>query len=395
MKKIIIALLAISSCSIYSAQAQVYFSSTVAAIPSIVPGLGDTLRFSVKPSADTTTGFADVEFFLRYPTSTPAFTFGAVTPNTSNFPGMGTWVIAIDEVGVVEAGFHVAHFIYTAPSLPTTPSPYTSGTSYSMISVPLSGNGLGNFELISEVPVARYYYAITADQNNYDYTPPSTSNYYYPSTSSAPDAVDALTTDYFMALTNVVLPVKFISFSATPKDGDAVLNWTVANEGTTSKDYKVERSTDNGETFVTIDTIAITNPNATSNSYTYIDATLAGAKAASGTVYYHIEQVDKDGADVFSSTQSINFSTAVDLALNVYPNPVKDYATVQFNLDEDAAVTLNVTDLNGRTLQSTELQGVKGQNIPVINLSNFTNGNYVLNLNIGTTVHSFPLIKTN
>jgi type IX secretion system substrate protein len=192
------------------------------------------------------------------------------------------------------------------------------------------------------------------------------------------------------------LPVKFITFTASQQGTDGLLDWTVADEGTISKDYEVQKSIDNGISYVTIDTILITNPNATSNSYTFTDPNLSSVKAASNTIYYRIKQDDNNGAFVYSTTELIRLdNTNVDPSLSVYPNPVKDYATIKFDLNEDAIVTVKLTDVGGHVLQSLQYTGTKGTNTQPINLSSFVTGNYVLSLNVGADTHTVSLIKTN
>jgi hypothetical protein len=191
------------------------------------------------------------------------------------------------------------------------------------------------------------------------------------------------------------LPVKFITFTATLQNDDALLSWTVSNEGTGAKDYEVQKSIDNGASYTTIDTVAITNPNASSNTYSYTDANLSSVKSTSNVIYYRIKQDDTNGQSTYSSTQIIQLPSKVDPTVTVYPNPVQDVATVKFYLAEDAPVTINLTGINGQVLQTTQLQGAIGENIPTVNMSSLVNGNYVLSVNIDGVAHTFPLVKSN
>ena len=50
------------------------------------------------------------------------------------------------------------------------------------------------------------------------------------------------------------------------------------------------------------------------------------------------------------------------------PNPFKDVTTIGFNLPQAATATLNIFDVDGKTLQSIEMDGVKGYNQVEVNL---------------------------
>jgi hypothetical protein len=191
------------------------------------------------------------------------------------------------------------------------------------------------------------------------------------------------------------LPVKFVTFSATLQNDDAFLSWTVSNESAITKYYVVQKSIDNGISYSSIDTVLITSPNATSNTYSYTDANLSLVKSASNTIDYRIKQVDDNGVSTYSTTDIIKLPSKADPTVSVYPNPVQDFATIKFYLDEDALVTMNLTDINGRVLQSAQVQGTIGENKPAINMSSLVNGNYILTLHIGSVVHIFPLVKAN
>ncbi|RYG06462.1 MAG: hypothetical protein EOO02_00480 [Chitinophagaceae bacterium] len=97
---------------------------------------------------------------------------------------------------------------------------------------------------------------------------------------------------------NLVLPVKLISFTAFKASNDVQLKWVTASE--VSNDYfAVERSYD-GTFFTTIATI---NGSATTNvqtTYSYNDNTAIGTIA-----YYRLKQVDTKGTSSYSEVRSL------------------------------------------------------------------------------------------
>jgi hypothetical protein len=399
-KNLIIAAVVVLSIGAYNSFAQGTFSATVANTNNIV-------TFSLMPNVTTSTGFSDIEFFLVSPASSPAYSWGTVTANTTNFPGMtatsvpgsGSWEIVHNDPGYPISGFNVDHFIYTAPAPITTTTSYTGGTPYQLISVPLIGAppNTVSFTFLDIEPSEYVYLAIT-DQNGADLRPASPSNYFYPATATIsattyPGTGGATNTAYYMALPNVPVPIKFINFNAIPQDNNAVLDWTVANEGTTSDYYKVERSTDD-ITFTAIDSVPVTDPEAASNTYSYVDPNISSIPSSSGALYYRIEEFDQTGKVNYSTTQNIPLE-ANSLAAKVFPNPAKNSATLTFNLDVDKVVPVDIASADGKIVQTLQLQGVKGINTQLIDLSSFSAGNYLLKLNTGSGIKTIGLVKTN
>lgn len=79
--------------------------------------------------------------------------------------------------------------------------------------------------------------------------------------------------------------------------------------------------------------------------------------------------------------------------LSVYPNPVRDISTIEFELENQTDVIINVYDINGRTVQSMNLQGMNaGINQVQINASNWNAGNYFVRLESATTVEVAKIV---
>jgi hypothetical protein len=77
--------------------------------------------------------------------------------------------------------------------------------------------------------------------------------------------------------------------------------------------------------------------------------------------------------------------------LSVYPNPASDIANVFFFSSEEAAITVSVTDVLGRTLFAETHTAFGGDNELTINVSSFAPGNYFVILQQGEnrTVQKF------
>ena len=125
---------------------------------------------------------------------------------------------------------------------------------------------------------------------------------------------------YFIAELSVTstLPIKLLSFTAKESGDNVVLNWSATNE-TNASYYLVQRSID-GTNFTDIDK---QDANGTGD-YLFVDKGLSNQNA---TYYYRLEMLDNSGTRTFSKVVSCEWLVA-SKQLVVYPNPIKDVATI-------------------------------------------------------------------
>src|SRR5688572_17422422 len=118
--------------------AGIFFSSIVsfAQFQASFSNSGNTLSFKIRPTVTVTERFALIEFYIRYPETSPTFTYGEIVENSTNFPGIGNFEM---ESLPAEGGYKIDHFFYTTPQPTTTAATYTSGTEYEVFSVKLIG----------------------------------------------------------------------------------------------------------------------------------------------------------------------------------------------------------------------------------------------------------------
>ena len=360
---------------------------------------GNKLSFYLKPNASFSSGFSTIEFFVRYPTSSPAFTYSALTVNTTNFPGMqssgavgsGQWEIERNNPAYLLAGFNTDHFIYTSPALVSTVTPYVAGQEYEVFNVTLSANPatLG-LTLIHQDDESSYYLAITGENGN-ELRPASLGNYFFPSTATS--AGPAGSTFYFIPLAAAPVPVRFANFSANKRNDNALLNWAVENESAITDRYEIERSL-NGTNFSKVATVQAKNNGSSTNTYDLTDLNLSTLRANGGVIYYRIKQIDKDGVSVYTEIRSVRLD-GKGIALAVYPNPVKNNANISLDLVQDAEVIITVNDAAGKQVQHTQMQGFKGLNVKSINMSALAAGSYMLKVQAGTDIKTVPVVKAN
>jgi len=180
------------------------------------------------------------------------------------------------------------------------------------------------------------------------------------------------------------LPLNLLSFTGqAQKNGSVLLQWQTANEVNTSR-FIVEKS-NNGSVFGTIGSVAA------KGAITAADYDFTDASVPDNTNYYRLQIVDRDGSIVYSSVVTVTVANSLSLIL--YPNPVKDHLSVSIQEKENEAVTIQVTDLQGKVLlqQAATLQ--KGINGLSLNTGGWAKGVYVITVKGQSTSLQKQFIK--
>ncbi len=174
------------------------------------------------------------------------------------------------------------------------------------------------------------------------------------------------------------LPVELLSFSASAKQNDVLLNWITESEQNNAG-FEVQRSTDGRKWIV----LGFVNGAGYSNSrlqYQFTDADVAP-----GRYLYRLNQLDADGKQKYSATVAvvINGATGYRLGQN-FPNPATGETTISYSLPERAEVTIGLYDVHGRLVQllvnRTQQPGTYNFTLPV---SNLPKGQYLYRMQAG------------
>lgn len=144
------------------------------------------------------------------------------------------------------------------------------------------------------------------------------------------------------------------------------------------------------------DTVSLNLPEVGCYIFEIKDSYGDGINAGNGTGNYKL--IDNDGNILVSSNgtyttsekTSINLLTLIGLndvennisSITVYPNPVKDIATLDITLSESSTATIQVVDLMGRTVIDLGTKSFKaGQSSIELNTTNLLNGMYFVKIN--------------
>lgn len=166
-----------------------------------------------------------------------------------------------------------------------------------------------------------------------------------------------------VCLTQELLPVELLSFTARKQQNEVLLNWQTALERN-NKGFHIERSLNNNLDFRTIGfTPAVTEIKA-KNNYAFTDRDVVP-----GNIYYYrLRQEDIDGTSTYSDVQSVIFEGRAGI-LQITPNPARTLLNLSIGADnQEDMFEIRILDQTGKLVMSRR-QSVADQ-IAVADLPN-------------------------
>ena len=168
---------------------------------------------------------------------------------------------------------------------------------------------------------------------------------------------------------DVVLPVTLINYTAKAEGNYAKLQWQTTSE-TNNKGFTIYRSGDDGQFEQIGEVPASQISDLTSHIYNYTDKA-----PLTGTNYYQLVQVDKDGKATELGVRTVTFNFQ-PLTFNLYPNPTDNIVNVTYESGKYNKLTLS--DVNGKVLQTISLNA--GESNATVLLGDYPTGTYLLRL---------------
>ncbi|NVO01303.1 MAG: hypothetical protein HXX09_01240 [Bacteroidetes bacterium] len=164
------------------------------------------------------------------------------------------------------------------------------------------------------------------------------------------------------------LPISLTKFTASCIGNGVEINWTTASE-TNNNYFTIERSID-AQSWEAIKTI-----NGAGNSNHSINYLFTDKNSINGKSYYRLKQTDFDGKFTYSSVVNVNCQSESSAEIIAYPNPAEYNVYFHILLPKKENVILNVYDVMGQKVFSTEIS-VDGMQNYQLDLDGFANGNY-------------------
>jgi hypothetical protein len=320
------------------------------------------VSFMVYGSSSTiNTSYAN--YGTGYPQANPSVTFDATSAFTIKTIDVKPEPSAAGCSGTVTANFTLKQGAVTIGTKAVTIN--CSGGAQT-VTLNLGGPAGTGYTLQSDIG---FYYVATWESGTYPWRNSSFISYtgtnngtYGPFSNwvvSTPSSCSSLQVDINSG--NCSLPVKFISFNATPQDQMVSLNWTTTEE-INSDYFSIERSSD-GIHFEEIGKIRSVNIYNEMNSYSFLDTDPKGE-----LIYYRIKEVDKNNQLTYSIIKMINLAK---YDFYIYPNPAVHSITIQA---EDPILGIDIINELGQVILSSNYN--TGITNPFLELNDLIPGVY-------------------
>ena len=158
------------------------------------------------------------------------------------------------------------------------------------------------------------------------------------------------------------LPITLTDFTVTPKDNDALLQWSTQQE-INSKSFTIQRS-DDGQKFEDIGSVEAAGTTSSVSKYSFTDEGIMNS--GKPIVFYRLNARDKDGKSAFTNIISLRIKGNTQWSVRLLSNPVKDNVSLLLS-NITGKLQLSIRDISGRIIYSASMQNVSGQiSLPVV-----------------------------
>lgn len=196
----------------------------------------------------------------------------------------------------------------------------------------------------------------------------------------------------YFAGANSSLPVEYLSFKATKQGEQTLLNWTTAAEVNNSH-FEMEKSLDNKD-FKSIGLVKGSGTTSMESNYQFVDE----RPTQSIINYYRIKQVDLNGKFSYSPVLPVDFSNMNGSMVNgsgqnilIYPVPANNILNITAADYEQVNATINIYDIAGSLIISSDKQLDKNT---AINIESLSSGIYFIEIVNGSqTLFNSKFIK--
>ncbi|MET0636667.1 MAG: hypothetical protein ABWZ25_11620 [Chitinophagaceae bacterium] len=160
------------------------------------------------------------------------------------------------------------------------------------------------------------------------------------------------------------LPVTLLSFSAAKQGNNVQLQWQVADEVNFSR-YEVESSEDGSGFFMLASVTPLSGSGTKIYNWTHANVF---SNASGNNRYYRLKLIDVDGTAEYSRLVHVNTFDIQKNSITLLANPVQDLIALDVRLLRDGTLSIQLSDLNGKTIlqqQRNLLKGVSNLQIPI------------------------------
>jgi len=186
--------------------------------------------------------------------------------------------------------------------------------------------------------------------------------------------------DYPVISSNLPLNINLIDFTANANtDKTVVLKWTAISDDE-SDGFEIQRSVDQNK-WITLGWKNTDKYNSLVN-YEFTDQ-----MPNTGTNYYRLKLVDKNGLSRFSNTKQV-YIDVIKNSITVLPNPLNNSGTLVINGVNNTTATLRIKNISGQSIVSKNVIINKGENRIPLDVSMLQPGIYIVELTTNEKVHA-------
>lgn len=188
-----------------------------------------------------------------------------------------------------------------------------------------------------------------------------------------------------ISYTTSPLSVKLVQFTATKKDKQVLLQWTVDKEEHVQA-YEVQQSFD-GINFSAVATQLPTSATIATKSYGVL------VPYTAIRTYYRLKMIDKDGSFTYSPLVEITAASNA-FSLQFFPLPFKEQLYCRLHTTKAGKIQLRIYNMQGKLIRQWEQSLHSGQTlIPLYGIEEWTKGMYIAEVIMGENSYTQLLIK--
>ena len=184
---------------------------------------------------------------------------------------------------------------------------------------------------------------------------------------------------------NAALPIYIANFQAEVVKKGISLSWKVVSE----KDgdgFEIMRLNNELKTGKVIGKMALTEQR--TGDYQFLDE-----NPVTGTNYYQLKQIDKDGSYTNSKIIAARFDQIFEVMVS--PNPANQFVNIQFTSRSSGTTGIEVYNMAGIKLSTSQINLKEGNNTYQINVGKLTDGHYFVKVLNGDQSSHLRFVKTN
>ena len=185
------------------------------------------------------------------------------------------------------------------------------------------------------------------------------------------------------------VPVELLFFEAVLKNNSVSLNWKTATE-INNRGWEIEKVFASSNNPFVWQKIGFVKSVASGKNYFFEDKDIIVGNA----YQYRLKQIDEDGKVKYSNVITIKIQNTKNADLEVYPNPIKEYANLNFTIANKGNVEALLYNQQGQLIKKIINENlVSGNYTRSFSLNQFAKGSYIILLNTANQTISKKILK--